>query len=223
MSLFVLAFYIWKSSGFAIGETIKLSAENTILPYRLQLSVICTGRLALRVAPHCQLATEITVQSASALMSQILVVLSHDINAGRIKSYEKAVGAAQLRWPFSVPKHAPLLASQTYTLPSFDADPSQVEFRENATDSTHLVWPSNAYRSVAKAQPFSDRFAPQKRSLTSFRCCASLNNTVSLNIIKRHRCTEIMCRVRCGYSLQMCLTIYLYYCADRECGVVNGC
>ena len=46
----------------------------------------------------------------------------------------------------SVCRHSPLLASQTLTVLSFDADASRAESCEKATDQTQRLWPSSVCR-----------------------------------------------------------------------------
>ena len=64
-------------------------------------------------------------------------------------------------------------------------------------------------------------YAPRRRSLASCRCCAGLNNTISLNVVKRYRSMKIACRAGCGYSLRMCVMIRCMRIGSVELSVVG--
>jgi hypothetical protein len=80
------------------------------------------------------------------LASQILTVMSHDADASRAESCEKATELTELRWPSSVCRHSPLLASQILTVLSPDADASRADSCEKAIDLTESRWPSSVCR-----------------------------------------------------------------------------
>ena len=58
---------------------------------------------------------------------------------------EKATDVTESVWPFSVCSGTPVVASQTRTVLSSEADASRVPSVEKATDVTEFVWPFSVY------------------------------------------------------------------------------
>src|SRR6266480_857722 len=87
------------------------------------------------------------------LASQILTVLSHDADASRAESCEKATEQTPSLWPSSVCRQAPLLASQILTVLSPDPDASRAESGEKATEETQSLWPSSVCRQALHLSP----------------------------------------------------------------------